>query len=370
MKLVHFADLHLDAPFRWAGPGPGARRRLALRQALERVAGLVTDSGAGALLCGGDLFDSEHVSADTAAFARAVFAGLAPTPVLVAPGNHDWLSPGGPYLSAEWPANVHVFRSGTPEPVTLPGGVTVWGAGFTAPTRTEPFFAGSWRPGGPGLQLALLHGSESSSVPTFGEGREVHAPFNASELARAGLAHVFAGHLHRPEAASCHTYPGNPEPLEFGETGVRGAVVATLGEGGVREREWVRVGGDAWLDLRVDVTGAAGSREVCARVADAVGTHRGVARVALTGELGTEVALDRVLLEDATRGLDAFQLITGGVRPGYDLEGLAAEPTVTGRFVRGVLAAEMTDAVRRDVLLAGLRALSNRSDLELSVDPG
>ena len=40
MKLLHFADLHLDAPFAWAEPRTSAGRRANRRRTLERIVAL------------------------------------------------------------------------------------------------------------------------------------------------------------------------------------------------------------------------------------------------------------------------------------------------------------------------------------------
>jgi DNA repair protein SbcD/Mre11 len=56
VKIVHFADLHLDTPFRWAPPSVARRRRKGLRDALTRIADPVREESADALFCTGDLF--------------------------------------------------------------------------------------------------------------------------------------------------------------------------------------------------------------------------------------------------------------------------------------------------------------------------
>ena len=57
MKIVHFADLHLDSAFAWLGAtGEAARRRRqALRGVLRAIANIARDEQADALFCGGDL---------------------------------------------------------------------------------------------------------------------------------------------------------------------------------------------------------------------------------------------------------------------------------------------------------------------------
>ena len=57
MKIVHFADLHLDSAFAWLGAAGEAarRRRQTLRDVLHAIANIARDEQADGLLCGGDL---------------------------------------------------------------------------------------------------------------------------------------------------------------------------------------------------------------------------------------------------------------------------------------------------------------------------
>jgi len=48
----------------------------------------------------------------------------------------------------------------------------------------------------------------------------------------AGLSYAMLGHYHTPKDAPYLTYPGNPDPLEFGETGNHAAVLVTVAKDG------------------------------------------------------------------------------------------------------------------------------------------
>ena len=147
MKFVHFADLHLDSPFALAGAsGEAARRRPeALRRTLRRIVTLARETGADALLCGGDLYEHDRVTQDTAAFLRTTFAEIAPLRVFLAPGNHDWYGPHSLYSLTEWSPNVHVFREASLQPIELTAGLTPWGGAHRAPANTDNFLEGSPR---------------------------------------------------------------------------------------------------------------------------------------------------------------------------------------------------------------------------------
>src|SRR5205814_382694 len=67
MKLLHFADLHLDAPFAWASPEAARLRRRNRRLSLTRILELASQEGCDAILAGGDLFELDRVRPATLA---------------------------------------------------------------------------------------------------------------------------------------------------------------------------------------------------------------------------------------------------------------------------------------------------------------
>jgi exonuclease SbcD len=370
VRLLVFADLHLDAPFAWAPAEVARARRRALREALTRICALAVEHRVDALCAAGDLYEQERFTPDTAAFLRETFAGLHPLPVFLAPGNHDWWGPASLYRQVDWTDNVYVFTEPRLRPVTLADGFTLWGAGHVVPANT-PGLLDELRIDRDGVNVALFHGSEQGELSRQGEGKQPHAPFRADQIPAAGLHHALVGHFHTPRDAPFHTYPGNPEPLTFGETGDRGPVLVTVSPSGEVDRQRFRVATTPVHDLTVDLTGVAHSLEIRERVAAAVAGRTGVARVTLCGEVAPEVELDIADLKltdltDVAPGLAALVPRLGQVEVGYDIDRLAEERTVRGQFVREVrAAADLDPQVRRKVLITGLRALDGRADLEV-----
>jgi DNA repair exonuclease SbcCD nuclease subunit len=65
--ILHLADLHLDVQFRDLSRAPKVAnaRREALRSALKRALALARTQQVDAVTIGGDLYEAEHISADT-----------------------------------------------------------------------------------------------------------------------------------------------------------------------------------------------------------------------------------------------------------------------------------------------------------------
>jgi exonuclease SbcD len=358
VRLLLFSDLHLEAPFAWAPPDVAAERRRALRTCLTTIVALAASSRVDALVCAGDLYEQDRFTPDTARFVRDCFAELHPLPVYLAPGNHDWVGPASLYEQVTWTPNVHVFTADRLKPVPLADGFTLWGAGHRAPASTRGFLD-DFRVDRTGVHVALFHGSEQGTLTLQESSKIPHAPFRAEQIGAAGLQHALVGHFHKPRDAADHTYPGNPEPLTFGETGDRGAVLVTVDPAGGVTRERHRVAVTQVSAVEVGLDGVTNGAQLQPRVDAALADVKGTVRVTLRGEVDPEVELDVDGLRRPAH-LDAWLVRTGAISYAYDLEALAREQTVRGQFVRDVRAADLTEDDRRRVLVTGLRAFERR----------
>ena len=91
-----------------------------------------------------------------------------------------------------------------------------------------------------------------------------HAPFRAEQIARGRPAPRAGRPLpHARATRADHTYPGNPEPLTFGETGERGrGRWSPWTDAGAVTRERHRVAVPQVSDVEVDLTGSPTAAEV------------------------------------------------------------------------------------------------------------
>ena len=364
MKLLLFADLHLDAPFAWARQETARLRRANRRETLSRILALADAERVDAVLCAGDLFEHDRVTPDTVAFLQSSFARTEQR-IVLAPGNHDWLSAQSPYATVDWSPNVSIYTEARLTPLTLADGCTLWGAAHRAPANTDGFFTG-FAPDRGGVHLALAHASERSLLGWQEPGKQPHAPFEAAEIAAAGVSHAFLGHYHLPRDAERHTYPGNPDPLEFGEDGDRGAVLVEVQPDGTVQRERRAVAVSEVHDVVVGIDGAQHATDVQAAVSAAIAPLRGCVRVTLDGELAPDASLEIAELQRLGEHLDGLIVRAGAVRVGHDVDAIAAESTVRGQFVRDAIEQISDLEERRRIVLTGLRALEGRADLEVA----
>jgi len=357
MKLVHTADIHLDAcfPMPSAPPGFGSRRRQGLREVFQRIVQRAIDWPADALLVAGDLFEQDRISRDTIAFLREMFELLRPIPVFIAPGNRDPYVPASPYATEAWPANVFIFSEPkwTAHPLQhLP--LTIHGFAFDgAETSHNPF--GELRPPEDGrIHVALGHGTELGQQDAV---QQVCAPFDAAEAAAPGLHYLALGHCHGYQPIpgdydTCICYCGAPEGHGFHEPGPRHYVEVDIqpGDGGPPRIELnpVMSAQCIYTAHTIDLAACGEAQQLLQMLRGLAGESsvRNITRVTLRGSGAPDVVRELPRIYDAVSEEFEFIDIVEMLEPLEDYELLGREQTSLGDFVQrmneGVAAAPDT----------------------------
>jgi exonuclease SbcD len=212
VKFVHTSDIHLD-------PANEPNRKLGV---LEEICGLAKATDC--LIVAGDLFESAKAGMDER-FRRQVdgcFAAIAPTPVVLIPGNHDLNgvdSAGGAPVEAVqgWAANVHVLAEAPFQVAQLPG-LELVAIPFQRGAMLQTLLSGlSSTPATP--RVLVAHGTvvDRPNLRMYAldeEGGDM--VFSNRELEQASPAYVALGHIHKRDQWSLSqgglaAYPGSPD---------------------------------------------------------------------------------------------------------------------------------------------------------------
>lgn len=322
LKIIHAADLHLDSPFEAMGER-AAERRAEQRTLLGRIAALTRERSADLLLLAGDLLDSELMYAETGdALCEAL--EQVDCPVFISPGNHDYDCAASPYRRLALPGNVHVFRPGPMQCVTLPElDVRVWGSGFgdiSCPPRLREFSVEK-QPGV--LDVGVLHGK-------VGKATSPYNPISEAELAGSGLDYLALGHVHSYDGLqragnTWYAWPGCPEGRGFDECGEKGLLYVELSGDGCTA-EFLPLEGRRYEILRFDPAGGMAGISIPARA------KRDIYRIIFTGETDRPLNLQRYyeLLKDRFYGLE----LVDDTRLSRNLWERAEQDTLRGLFLR------------------------------------
>lgn len=366
MKIIHTADIHLDASFAASGmpPGFGNRRRQGLRDVFSGILHRAKAWPADAVLIAGDLFEHDRVSRDTVAFLRAQFEALRPVPVFIAPGNHDPFVVSSPYATEAWPANVHIFRAAewTSEALkNVP--LTVHGFAFDGPDISRNPFGELRVPADGRVHVAAAHGSERSRQPA---GKDAYAAFDAAQIDQRGLHYLALGHFHSyTPVEGNHTviaYSGAPEGHGFDEPGPRChleiEIEPAAGGGFQPTVRQVLSSRMQYAQQEIDCTGLTSTHQVIEAVRG-IAVSAGqplVLRAVLTGTCPGSLRAELGTVIDAVGSEFLHLEFDDQLRSTDGLEVIAKEDTSLGLFVRRIQQ-EIQDApddARREMLKRAL----------------
>ena len=224
LRILHSADWHLGYSFA-SFPGEQREYLKARQEEIPRkVAGLCRRENCDMVLLSGDILDSPEERRYTKLLKQTLES--CSVPVLIAPGNHDYVNRGSPWLRESWPGNVHIFTGDLTDIPFEKLDCRVWGAGYRS--MDCPGLLENFRAEGPEkYRIGILHGDPLRSSSPY-------CPVTAAQLKDSGLGYLALGHIHKQGqfrlGRSLCGWPGAPMGLGFHEPGPKGVYIVTLDE--------------------------------------------------------------------------------------------------------------------------------------------
>ncbi|MBI2953885.1 MAG: DNA repair exonuclease [Chloroflexi bacterium] len=364
IRLLHIADVHLDAPFRWLGDR-GKEQRGQLKETFRGIIDLALEERVDVFLVAGDLFDSNSPSQGTIDLVQTQLRRL-DTPVFLLPGTHDCLDDSSVYRKLNIAgSNIHIFDPSQTSFEVNDLDLTVHGRANVTRTSWRSPLDGLSKSAAARFNVALAHGS--MAMP----GTEDDFPLTRGEIGASGMDYVALGHWHSCQeysaAATKAFYSGPPELLAEGQSGC--ALLVELGQDGATvERRYV--GRRSYTSLDVALDGMRSVEEIRERI-KRLGDENLVLSVTLSGLRSLDLVVDaaelarelseyffHVKVQDRSQALVSPEDITG-----------FSEKLVIGQFVRRMMAlidqaATPEDRrIRENALQIGVALLQGRDVL-------
>jgi len=337
-KILHFADLHLDTPFRCGSPAAAEVRRRELRETFASLIDYIRENDIALALVAGDLFDAAAVTKDTAAFVTAQLASAPSCHFVIAPGNHDPMTPDSVYRNTRFSDNVTVFDRPNLARVSFPAlGVDVYGYAFVGSTLETCPAVGQTPKDPSRLNLLCAHADVGAVLSPY-------APITEGDLAASGFDYAAFGHVHaysglRTAGRTHYAYCGCPEGRDFGETGYKGALLLDIEkENGVLRLTptWLRFSRRRYEVSEVDLSGAVNendvSRAIEAHLAASGYGEDTLLRLILRGRVSPSLTCDsRALAQLFGRSLFYLE-IEDATLPLYEAAELEKDAGILGAF--------------------------------------
>lgn len=354
MKLIHCADLHLDARMESSLPREKAReRRLELLRTFTRMVERAASQGVAAILICGDLFDAKTISARARSCVRDAIVQHPKITFYYLQGNHDQNS-----FLTDWedlPENLKTF--GTDWTTYEQDGVRITGAeitGETADGLLERLFLSANH-----TNIVMLHGMATE----YGSG-DRREGFSLRKLRGRNIDYLALGHIHsyrreQLDERGQWCYCGCLEGRGFDECGEKGYVELNIQDGRV-SADFIPFAERSLHEAAVDISGAGTQEDIGRLVRDALQgiPKRDMVKIVLTGEVSPEAEKDTVWLEKWLENEYYFLKVKDGTSLQIRPEDYRYDVSLRGEFVRLVLESSLEQEEKEQVLRLGIRALA------------
>lgn len=354
MKLIHVADLHLDAKMETGlTPARARERRVELLMTFSRILDEAIQKEADAVLIAGDLFDTARVTDKTRRLVGDLIAEHPSLRFFYVPGNHD--GDVAPLFPENKQPDNYVAFGGTGWNSVVMDNVRI----TSTSDLDRPGIYDELPTAAPGeFHIVMLHGQ----ITRTGEGGGERIPLRL--LQNRGVDYLALGHEH---AYRCEpldrrgvwAYAGCPEGRGFDECGEKGYLLLDT-EAPLELRVTFCPAAKRTLhEITLDVTGCETLGDMCQRQAQAVRTIApgDMVKVVLTGALSPEVTCDTVHLYKLLAEQFYFARVKDHTTLAINPEDYAHDVSLKGEFIRAVMASRLPEEQKQRTILCGLRAL-------------
>ena len=360
MKFLHAGDVHLGAEPE-SGTDLGPLRRREIWEAFRTIIEVCEREQVDLLLLPGDLFHGQPLLREVKEV-DYLFRSLSRTKVVMCAGNHDCLLPSSHYYDVTFPEQVSFLMDAYADSVYLPElNTEVFGLSYETRQISEARYDALRANSPERINILLAHGNILCNDKSI--------PLHRGVLETAGFDYVALGHLHnRPEVSNRIVYSGSPEPLNRGETGVKGYILGEIKKEGAGPSEilweFVPCARREYVPLTLETTVQSTELSLCGELLAAM-QKRGLQHmylITLTGTRGREVVWNTEALAEILKKQGAIVIeISDETIPDFPIEKLRTEQqdTLVGRFIERMEKVESPE-LRKLALQYGLQALLAR----------
>lgn len=257
IRFIHAADIHLDSPMQGiksqdSGIDQDIYKK-STRKALINLVDYALKEKVDFITLGGDNYDGNFDSYETALFFQEQIARLDHIPVVAITGNHDAASK--ITLKLHLPKNYKLLSDEAPEVFDVLTGVRVIGQGFRNQSEKRNLAERYPQRDGHGITIGLLHTSLDGR-----EGHDNYAPCSTSDLLSKNYHFWGLGHIHKSEwigdsgETNSILFPGNLQGRSVRETGPKGAYLIEMNDDGeIKSSHFEPMDVTRWFELDISV---------------------------------------------------------------------------------------------------------------------
>lgn len=366
MKLIHCADLHLDAKMeRHLDKDRAKERRGELLHNFERMVDFAIKNQVEAILIAGDLFDTKNISATVRNSVLHTITSNTSINFYYLKGNHDTDN----FLSGleEVPDNLYMFGSSWTSYEECQSKLIISGVELSKDNSESVY--NSLILDSKKFNILMLHGQESQSA--LKDKAEI---VNLKALKNRGIDYLALGHIHyykleKLDPRGIYCYPGCLEGRGFDECGEHGFVLLEYDENsGNFSHEFVPFAKRRLYEISVDVTDCLSTADMAQRVGDEISLSDAkstdMVKIILTGSVDVESEKNVDYLYAKFKDEFYFVKCVDHTSLKINIDDFLLDQSLKGEYVRQVMSDEsICDEDKMIIIRYGLQALAGEEIL-------
>lgn len=364
MKIIHCADLHLDAKMNANLSNEQAReRKTELLTTFTTMVEYASSNDVKVVLIAGDLFDTRNVSALARNTVRDAIISHPDIDFLYLKGNHDYDN----FLSnlEEVPENLYLFSDDWK--TYHYGRIAISGIELCKENQLTAYNSLLLSP--EEFHIVTLHGQESA----YGV-KDKAEVIDLGSLKNKNIDYLALGHVHaykreQLDARGIYCYCGCLEGRGFDECGPKGFVLLDIDEDTLQWTDtFVPIAKRRIYTVLVDATDCMTSMDaldcieetICKMQAEDVAFSKdALVKFVLQGQVDVACELSTEFLSQRFMQKFYFAKVYDETKVFIDYSAYEKDASLKGEFIRRVMASDLSDEMKSDVIRCGIAALEN-----------
>lgn len=353
MKIIHCSDLHLDSRMEANLSFEKAKERNhEILLTFERLVKYAKQNDVDLVMFAGDLFDTERISASTVDYFLNEIRNAKEIDFLYLKGNHDESKHA--FIGEELPDNLKLFND---QWISYNYDfLTITGIEINKDNASALYQELSLNK--EETNIVMLHGQEATQPGVD----MVCLP----QLKNKNIDYLALGHIHsykkeRLDDRGSYAYCGCLEGRGFDECGEKGFILLDVKPHNI-QTTFVPFAKRQLHDVEVDITGKETITEIkrAMEVASSSIDHNDLVKFTLVGEYTFDTQKDFEFLKKAFADDFYFSKIKDSSHLKIEKENYENDISLKGEFIRKVMASDLSNHEKEEIICAGIQALSGK----------
>lgn len=353
MRIIHCADLHLDAKMMSNFSNDMAKkRRLEILNTFENMVSFASENDVKIIIIAGDLFDTnEYTHKRIKDRVLSVIKNNPMIDFLYLKGNHD----NSNYLD-EYEKQIQNFKLFSKElKCYYYDNVTISGIEYSEKIKDEyqKLYLDESK-----FNILVLHGQEST---TFSDNTE---NVNLNLLKNKNIDYLALGHIHtykfeKLDQRGYYCYSGCIDGRGFDECGKKGFVLLQINEDNTFDKKFFVASSRIFYDIDVDVSIANDENDVYRFILENTEkiTENDIVKINLMGEIKEELTIDTDYLKSKMMNRFYFVKINDKTNIRINYESYENDISLKGEFVRLLKDSQLGETEKSKIIQTGIKAL-------------